>query len=157
MAQPTAPQQNPMMAMQNRMEKMEHSASAFVTIFRLIGFVLIFVAALVVVIGTNPPADCFSTSPPGNCALNWENGAATATLIGRILAVLGFSAIIVGSALRMQYSLKPNAETKPEEYNYLAWERRFNGMVIIVSLILLFAVMLLVPTISPGGAGGLGL
>lgn len=145
--------QNPMMAMQNRMEKMEHSASAFVTIFRLLGFVLIFVAALVVVIGTNPPSSCIS-SPSANCTQNYLSGAATATLIGRILLVLGFSSIIVGSALRMQYSLKPTAESKPEEYNYLAWERRFNGLVILVSLILLFLVMQLVPNITTGGITG---
>jgi hypothetical protein len=148
MASPQMP--NPM-AMMRKME----GSGAMVTICRLIGFVLIFVAALVIVIGTTVPADCFSTSPPTNCTLNYANGAATAALIGRILLVLGFSAIILGSALRMQYGLKPTPETKPEEYTYLAWERRFNGMVIIVSLVLLFLVMAIVPIIGPTPSFGL--
>ncbi|MCI4338651.1 MAG: hypothetical protein L3J72_05050, partial [Thermoplasmata archaeon] len=76
---------------------------------------------------------------------------ATATLVGRILAVIGFSAILLGSALRMQFSLKPTADTKPEEYAYIASERRFNGWIVIISLLLLTLVMLAVPVISAAG------
>ncbi|MGI0156454.1 MAG: hypothetical protein ACREDE_10045 [Thermoplasmata archaeon] len=126
------------------------SSGMMVTVLRLVGFLLVFVAALVFVIGTSPPAGCYVTSPSTTCALNWANGYATSVLVGKLLGVLGAAAIIGGSALRLQYGLKPNSDTKPEEYRYLIHERRFNGLLVILLILVLFLVMFWIPAL-PGG------
>jgi hypothetical protein len=123
------------------MRKMEGSGM-LVNLLRVLGVLLIVVAALIMVVGGTVPSNCFSTSPPTNCGLNYANGAYEAALIGKVLAVLGVAMIIFASGLRMQYGLKPTPETKPEEYAYLVGERRFNGLLIIVMLLVLILLML---------------
>ncbi|MCI4363085.1 MAG: hypothetical protein L3K13_02100 [Thermoplasmata archaeon] len=135
-----AAQQSPMQMM-HRFETSGMGAN----ILRLLGFVLFVVGALVIVVGTTQPASCYVTTPSTTCPVNFLNGAYTATLIGKTLAVLGASLLIMGAGFRMHWGLKPTAETKSDEFAYIIADRRFNGWLIIILVLVILLLMLQVP------------
>jgi hypothetical protein len=118
---------------------------------RAIGFLLLFVAAVVLVAAVSIPGSCF---PAGSNCTSWLSGAATATLIAKLLAVLGLGALGFGAAVKLHYGLKPSGSATPDEARLLASERRLNGALFIVSLILLVVVAITVNAFPPFGLTG---
>lgn len=120
---------------------------------RAVGFLLVFIAALVLVAVVSVPGSCYTA--PGSCGTSWLSGAATAALIAKLLAVLGLAAIGFGAAVKLHYSLRASGSTTPDEGRVIASERRFNGALFIASVVLLLAIAVTVnvfPTFPlPGG------
>jgi hypothetical protein len=122
---------------------------------RAVGFLLLFVAAVVLVAAVSIPGSCYSTA--GSCGTSWIAGAATATLIAKLLAVLGLAALGFGAAVKLHYGLKSSGATTPDEGRLLASERRLNGALFIASIVLLVVVAITVnvfPTFGLPGVGG---
>ncbi|MCI4352229.1 MAG: hypothetical protein L3K14_02435 [Thermoplasmata archaeon] len=112
---------------------------------RAVGFLLIFISALVIVAVVSYPGGCFVTgTPPSNCGLTWAANAATATLVGKLIAVLGLAALGFGSAVKLHYGLRSSSATTADEGRVLASERRANGALFIASIVLLVVVTLTV-------------
>ncbi|MCI4346075.1 MAG: hypothetical protein L3K07_04910 [Thermoplasmata archaeon] len=133
-------QHNPM----QMMHKFETSGTG-ANVLRLVGFALFVVGALIMVVATTQPGNCYQTTPPTNCGINYLSGAYTGTLVGKVLAVLGAAIFIAGAGFRMHFGLKPSADTKPEEYTYIVADRRFNGWLIIILILVILLLMLQVP------------
>jgi hypothetical protein len=138
-----APQQNPM----QMMRKFETSGTG-ANVLRLLGFALFVVGALVMIVSATQPGNCYTTSPPTNCALNYLSGAYTGALVGKLLAVIGIAIFIAGAGFRMHFGLKPSADTKPEEYQYIIADRRFNGWLIIILILVIVLLMVSVPAFA---------
>jgi hypothetical protein len=119
---------------------------------RAVGFLLLFIAAVVLVAVVSIPGSCYST--PGSCTTTgWLAGAATATVVAKILAVLGLAALGFGAAVKLHYGLKPSGASSPDEGRVLASERRFNGALFIASVVLLVVIAI---TVNVYPAFGLG-
>jgi hypothetical protein len=109
---------------------------------RAIGFLLLFIAAIVLVAAVSVPGSCYTT--PASCGASWLSNAATATLIAKLIAVLGLAALGFGAAVKLHYGLKGSSAASPEESRVIASERRVNGALFIASLVLLVIVAITV-------------
>lgn len=108
---------------------------------RAIGFLLIFISALVIVAVVSYPGGCYVTgTPPSNCGLTWAANAATGTLIAKLIAVIGLAALGFGAAVKLHYGLKTSSATTADEGRVLASERRANGALFIASIVLMVIV-----------------
>jgi hypothetical protein len=119
---------------------------------RAIGFLLLFIAALVLVAAVSVPGSCYSS--PGSCGASWLSGAATATLIAKLLFVLGLAALGFGAAVKLHYGLKPSGASSPDEGRVLASERRLNGALFIASVVLLVVIAITVNVYPSFGLPG---
>jgi hypothetical protein len=117
---------------------------------RAVGFLLLFVAAIVLVAAVSIPGSCYTT--PSSCGTTWLSNAATATLIAKLFAVIGLTGIGFGAAVKLHYGLKPSGSTTPDEGRILASERRLNGALFIASIVLLVVVAITV-NVFPSFAG----
>ena len=117
---------------------------------RAVGFLLLFIAAVVLVAAVSIPGSCYTA--PASCGTTWLSNAATATVIAKILAVLGLAALGFGAAVKIHYGLKPSGATTPDEGRLLASERRFNGALFIASVVLLVVIAITV-NVYPSFAG----
>ncbi|MGC2290174.1 MAG: hypothetical protein WA688_10025 [Thermoplasmata archaeon] len=118
---------------------------------RAVGFLLLFISALVMVAAVSVPGSCFN--PPGSCGATWVANAATATLIAKLIAVLGLGALGFGAAVKLHYGLRPTGATSADEGRSIASERRVNGALFIASIILLVVIAITVnvyPTFAIG-------
>jgi hypothetical protein len=109
---------------------------------RAIGFLLLFIAAIVLVAAVSIPGSCYTT--PTSCGATWLSNAATAALIAKILAVIGLAALGFGAAVKLHYGLKPTAATSADEGRIIASERRVEGALFITSLVLLVVIAITV-------------
>ena len=119
---------------------------------RAIGFLLVFIAAIVLVAVVSYPGSCITGAPPTtSCTVTWASNAATAIVVAKILAVLGLAALGFGAAVKLHYGLKPSGASSPDEGRVIASERRVNGALFIASLVLLVIVAITVnvlPTVT---------
>jgi hypothetical protein len=109
---------------------------------RAIGFLLLFIAAIVLVAAVSVPGSCYTT--PTSCGTSWLSNAATATLIAKLIAVLGLAALGFGAAVKLHYGLKSGSGTSADEGRVLASERRNNSALFIASIALLVIVAITV-------------
>ncbi len=119
---------------------------------RAIGFLLIFIAALVFVAAVSIPGSCYTA--PTSCGDTWLSNLATATLIARLIAVLGLAALGFGAAVKLHYGIRQTSATTAEEAQIIASERRVEGALFIASVVLLILVALTVnafPALPTGG------
>ncbi|HZY69361.1 MAG TPA: hypothetical protein VFF67_00060 [Thermoplasmata archaeon] len=91
---------------------------------RAIGFILLFLGALILAV--------FENSPPN---------LANAIVTSNIMWVLGLAMIGGGAGVNLHWNLQRPRGAGPEEAQALVWDRRLNGLLFIVSTILLFLVM----------------
>jgi hypothetical protein len=117
---------------------------------RAVGFLLLFIAALVLVAAVSIPGSCFTT--PTSCGTSWVSNAATATLIAKIIAVLALGLLGFGAAVKLHYGLRTTSATTPDEARIIASERRVSGALFIASLVLLVLVAITV-NVLPSFAG----
>jgi len=112
---------------------------------RAVGFLLIFIAALVMVAAVSIPGGCFTTgTPPSNCGFTYASNAATATLVAKLIAVLGLAMLGFGAAVKLHYGLRSSSATTADEGRFIASERRVNGALFLVSIVLLVIVAITV-------------
>jgi hypothetical protein len=116
---------------------------------RAIGFLLVFIAGIVIVAVVSVPGDCYTT--PANCGMTYLSNAATATVVAKVLALLGLAALGFGAAVKLHYGLKPSGASSAEESRIVAAERRFNGALFIASIALLVIVSITVNVLPPIG------
>jgi hypothetical protein len=109
---------------------------------RAIGFLLLFIAALVMVAAVSIPGSCFTT--PTSCGATWLSNAATATLIAKLIAVIGLAALGFGAAVKLHYGLRSSSSTTPDEARIIASERRVSGALFIASIVLLVVIAITV-------------
>jgi hypothetical protein len=109
---------------------------------RAIGFLLLFVAAIVLVAAVSIPGSCYTT--PASCGATWLSNAATATLIAKLIAVIGLTGLGFGAAVKLHYGLRASSATTADESRVLASERRVNGALFIASVALLVVITITV-------------
>lgn len=122
-------------------------AGAMVSLSRLLkmgGLAFVVVGLLVVVAGANVPGSCTTS----NCSsvqggTNWVGGALWAIMIGEIFLVLGFAGVATGAMMKIRADTYP-ASGRREELDFVLADRRWNGQLIVVSLLLLFATLVIV-------------
>jgi hypothetical protein len=112
---------------------------------RAIGFLLVFVAAIVMVAAVSYPGSCITgAAPTTSCTVTWASNAATAILVAKLLAVLGLAALGFGAAVKLHYGLKATSATSADEGRMMASERRVEGALFIASIVLLVIVAITV-------------
>jgi len=123
---------------------------------RAVGFLLLFVSALVIIAGVSIPASCYSAA--GSCTGTTWAGLVNALLVGRIIAAIGLASLGFGAAVKLHYGLRTTNATTGEEARVVASERQVEGALFVASVILLLVLALSV-NVFPGlpGVTGLGL
>jgi hypothetical protein len=119
---------------------------------RAIGFLLLFIAGIVLVAAVSVPGSCYTT--PGSCGTSWLSNAATATIIAKLLAVIGLAALGFGAAVKLHYGLKASASTTADEGRTIASERRVEGGLFIASIVLIVLIAITVNVFPTFGLGG---
>jgi len=120
---------------------------------RAIGFLLLFISALVLVAAVSIPGSCYTT--PTSCGTTWLSNAATATVIAKLIAVIGLAALGFGAAVKLHYGLRTTASTSADEGRTIASDRRVNGALFIASIVLLVLISITVNVFPTFGLSGL--
>jgi hypothetical protein len=105
---------------------------------RAAGFLLVFIAVLVIVAFVSIPGNCVTT--PSNCGPTFLSNAYTAVVVAKVLAILGLAALGFGAAVKLHYGLRSSGASSPDEGRIIAAERRANGALFITSIVLLVIV-----------------
>ena len=111
---------------------------------RALGFTLLFVGTLVYVAFYSEPGNCFTD--PTSCS-SFVSNAATAALAARVLWSIGLFFLGAGAALKLHWKLAAPTGGTPEQYAWVTADRRFNGLLVVLSIVLLF-VLLVIPWTS---------
>jgi hypothetical protein len=120
---------------------------------KVIGLALVFVGVLLVVAGGSVPGSCFTTGT--NCSAsgtNFPSQLANVLLVGKLLFVIGLAAFMTGAFVKMR-GLQNPPSGKREDLDYVIADRRFNGLLIIVCLLLMAFTLFTVnmaPIVGPG-------
>jgi hypothetical protein len=122
----------------------------------VVGILLLFVGSVYIIAAVATPG-CITNSPSCYGASN-ASGALTALMIGKILWVLGLTAIIVGMGAKLQYTLTtPSADAKDAIWRYIGIERLWHAILIIVLIFLIWTIVTSVnvspPPYAPTGLG----
>jgi hypothetical protein len=114
------------------------------------GFLLIFIGTLVAALFVSYPASCV---PATSCSTGTVQGLLNAFVAARVLWTLGVFGIGVGAGLKLlQINQAAESGSVPEDrMTWLLRQRRSNGVLFIVALIL-FAFLLWTVTAIPGTA-----
>jgi hypothetical protein len=110
---------------------------------RVVGFTLIFVAALVATAFATPGGGCFTTGTTPACGAgsSYETGAANAVLAGHIVVALGAFLLGLGAGIKIHFSLQANPSAQKEETRFIIADRWFNGLVFLFSIWILVSVL----------------
>ena len=113
-------------------------------LFRVLGFTLLFVAALVVVAFAYPGGGCFSaTASSCGAGSSYQTGAANAVLAGNILFTIGLFLLGLGAGMKLHYGLQSSPTGNAEDNAFIIADRRLNGLIFTVSVALLLALMVI--------------
>lgn len=107
---------------------------------RAIGFFLIFAGTLVVVLGASPGGGCFTNA--GSCGTGFLGQIANSIWAAKILWVLGLGALGAGAAIRLHWGLQRPENAGAEQTNWILADRRMNGLLFLLSVILLLVLLL---------------
>jgi hypothetical protein len=111
---------------------------------KIIGFVLFFVGVILVVAFASVPGGCISSA--GSCSgtnTGFASGALNAIIAGKILVVLGLAGFGAGAGIKLHWGAKPGPGE--DAAPWLA-DHRFNGLLFIVSILLLLYLLVSVNT-----------
>jgi hypothetical protein len=112
---------------------------------RVIGFILLFVGTLVQVIYGSFPASCVAgaTGCSAGNVVTYLQGDANAILTSGILWTLGLFFLGSGAGIKLHWVLKrPPAQASPEELTAWINDRRLNGIIVLLSVVLLLVLLL---------------
>lgn len=127
---------------------MRHDPWGMISFFsRAVGFLLLFIAALVIISIVSVPGNCVTT--PSNCGATYLSNAYTAIVVTKILAVLGLAALGFGAAVKLHYGLRASSATSPDEGRIVAAERRANMGLFIASIVLIVILTITVNVLPP--------
>jgi hypothetical protein len=116
-------------------------ALRFAWILEFVGLLLIFFGTIYIIAAVGAPSCAFNTPTP-NCSSSWPQGAVTALMIGKIMWVLGLTAIIAGLGSKLQWGLpRPSDDAKDAVWRYVGFERFWHAVLIIVLIFLIWTVM----------------
>ncbi|MFI5415161.1 MAG: hypothetical protein ACHQ16_05805, partial [Candidatus Lutacidiplasmatales archaeon] len=107
---------------------------------RAIGFFLIFAGTLVVVLGASPGGGCYTNT--GSCGTGFLGQVANSIWAAKILWVLGLGALGAGAAIRLHWGLQRPENAGPEQTNWILADRRMNGLLFLISVILMLVLLL---------------
>jgi hypothetical protein len=112
-------------------------------LLRVLGFTLLFVAALVVVSFAYPGGGCFTSATSTSCGAgsSYESGAANAILAGHILFALGAFLLGIGAGIKIHFTLQTSATGSKEENRFIIADRWFNGLVLLLSIWILLTLL----------------
>ena len=107
---------------------------------RAIGFFLLFAGTLIVVLGASPGGGCYTS--PGSCGAGFVGQVANAIWAGKILWALGLGALGAGAAIRLHWGLQMPENSTSDHVAWIVSDRRMNGLLFIVSVVLLLVLLL---------------
>lgn len=110
---------------------------------RAIGFFLIFAGTLVVVFGASPGGGCYTSL--GSCGTGFAGQVANSIWAAKILWTLGLGALGAGAAIRLHWGLQMPANASSEQVSWILADRRMNGVLFLLSVILLLVLLLTFP------------
>ncbi len=116
---------------------------------RAVGYLLVFIGAIAIVAAVSVPGTCYTDA--ASCGVSWLSNAATWTIVGKILAVLGLAFLGFGAAVKLHFGLRLPASGNPDEIRFIAAERRVNGAIFVASFVLLILILITVnvgPSVS---------
>jgi hypothetical protein len=145
---PPAPPPAPASGMKMMMPKLPWTSLEFLA--KAGGFLLIFIGTLVAVLFVSIPGSCVGGANP--CSQSTVQGLYNAFIAARVLWTIGVFGIGVGAGLKLlQINQVAESGSIPEDrMSWLLRQRRANGVLFIVAL-LLFAFLLWTVTAIPGG------
>ncbi|MCI4361366.1 MAG: hypothetical protein L3J91_06640 [Thermoplasmata archaeon] len=116
-------------------------------LFRVLGFTLLFLGALIATAFATPGGACYTAPPSGatvpNCGpgTSYETGAANAIVGAHILFALGAFLLGAGAGLKLHLNLQANPNAEKEATRFVIADRWFNGVVLLVSIWILWSLM----------------
>ena len=115
--------------------------------FRLIGFVVLFVGVLVAIVAVSTPGS-FYTNPctTVSCGQNMAAGFANGVIAAKLLFAIGLFMVGAGAGLKLHWGLRAPATGHSDEQAWILADRRFNGLLFILTVILLAILLLTINT-----------
>lgn len=107
---------------------------------RAVGFFLLFFGTLVAVLGASPGGGCYTSI--GSCGTGFLGQVANAVWAAKILWVLGLGALGAGAAVRLHWGLQRPESASTEQTNWILADRRMNGLLFLISVVLLMVLLL---------------
>ena len=101
-----------------------------------------FLGTLIAVAAVSYPGNCYSAPLPSNCGLSLLGADASWIVAAKLLVVIGLAGLGFGSAIKMHYGLKMPTSGRPEDSAFVARERGLNGLVFLISLLLMIIILL---------------
>lgn len=113
---------------------------------RIIGFVLLFVGTVLEIAFASVPGSCFTS--PSTCG-SWLVGAANGIIAGKILWAIGLGALGAGAGIKLHWGLKMPTTGRTDDVTWALADRRLNGLLFLVSIILLAILLFSVNAAPP--------
>ncbi|MCI4344246.1 MAG: hypothetical protein L3J87_01280 [Thermoplasmata archaeon] len=111
---------------------------------RVIGFILLFVGTLIQVVVGSYPASCVTgaTGCSAGNVVSYLQGDANGLLASGILWALGLFFLGSGAGIKLHWILKrPPSQASAEELSAWVADRRLNGIIVLLTVVLLFALL----------------
>jgi len=105
---------------------------------RAIGFLLLVVGTLMAVAFATPGGGCYVANADCGFGSSYLTGAANAFLAAKVLWTLGLLFLGAGAGIKMHWSLHPPASGRAEDVTYVVADRRLNGLLLLVVIVLLW-------------------
>jgi hypothetical protein len=118
---------------------------------RAVGFLLLFIGTLVAVAFSTPGGGCYDQSPDSGGGSSYIMGAANAILVAKILWAIGLFLVGAGAGLKLHWSLSAPSSGRPEDTQFIVSDRRLNGILLLVCIVLLWLLLMI-----PAGVAGPG-
>lgn len=140
---PAPPMWVPMPAAQPRRDLMPMLAMWL----RLIGFLVVFVGVLVAVVAVSTPGSHF-TNPcsTSTACTNEVAGYANGVIAAKVLFLIGLLMVGGGAGIKLHWGLRAPAPGHSDEQAWVLADRRFNGLLFIVSIALMALVLITINT-----------
>lgn len=106
----------------------------------IIGFLLLFVGAIVVAGWASEPGSCVTS--PTSCDANHTAGVLNAIWAAKILWVLGLSGISAGAGIKLHWGTPVQRGASPEEFTWAIAERRRYLFLFVIGIVMLMIVVL---------------
>lgn len=119
----------------------------------IVGFLLLFVGAIVVAGWVAEPGSCVTT--PTSCDANHYAGVLNAIWAAKILWVLGLSGISAGAGIKLHWGTPVQRGASPEEYTWAMGERRRYLFLFVIGIVMLMIVVLTMNSLPLGTVPGL--
>jgi hypothetical protein len=105
---------------------------------RAIGFILLFVGTLVAVIWVSISSSCYTTTTTcGNLGSGYLSGVANAVVVSKILWAIGLFFLGAAAGIKLHWASPRPQGSAAEDTAAWAADRRMNGLLLTVSIVLL--------------------